>query len=99
MLKAAAIRFFSDHIGCEFDIVQAHTNGTSWRLAPRILHREGAQMFRLGGSTVEFTPAHRVIEVTDGSVTVELRTDDSDGDGEGGGRRVVHTTTYSVVPF
>lgn len=92
MSKAAAIRFFTAHIGQVFHTFQVRPDGRRWEPGPRTLAPNGERRFTLDGSTVEFTAAHRVTAVTDTSVTVELLTDTDDNDG-----RVIHTTTYTVA--
>lgn len=98
MSKAAAIRFLSEHIGCVFHTRQVRPDGPVWEPGLRTLSRKGTQSFRLDESTVEFTPAHRVTQVTDTSVTVDFTTD-TGADTDAGGVRVVHTTTYTLAPF
>lgn len=93
MSKAAAIRFLRDHVGRVFDTVQVRPGRTPWEPGPRTLATKGAHRFTLGESTVEFTPSHRVSEVTGTSVTVEWTT------GTGGdGTELIHTTTYTLAP-
>lgn len=99
--KAAAIRFFEENIGQMMHTEQVRaSDGNRWEPGLRRVARKGARSFLLDNSTVEFTTAHRITEVTGTSVTVEYTTaDDSAGDSAGDGVRVIHTTTYSVAPF
>lgn len=94
MSKAAAIRFFSDNVGRAVDTVQVRPDGTGrWEPGPRTVALRTARTFRLDESTVEFTAAHRVTEVTGTSVTVQWTAPTDDGDD-----RVIHTTTYTLAP-
>lgn len=89
MSKAAAARWFNDHLGATIDTVQTAPDGrVTWSPGPRRLtKRAGWAGWALDGSNVRITPEHTVAEVSEDRVVLFWW--DEDGS-------LIHTTTYTV---